>query len=149
VDFEDGRFGRRTPDPYVIRDVGFGGYPEPFIYIARRSGKLRPLVLHALGVPLFGASQQVRVSLRFRKLGPAESAASRSTAALYSNAIDFHQASLLSNAQVAAHTDRGDRDAPSSQRGSRGSSPLSSTDIAVSKTLSGQRGPKAITPPIS
>jgi hypothetical protein len=54
---------------HLISDVGFGGYLEPFIYIARRTGKLRPLVLHTIGVPLFGASQQVRVSLRFRKLG--------------------------------------------------------------------------------
>ena len=50
----------------------------------------------------------------------AESAASRNTAAKYSNAIVFHRASLPSIAQIRAQISLDDRHAPSSQRGGQG-----------------------------
>jgi len=53
--------------------------------------------------------------------GPgAQFAGPRSTAAKYSNAVDFDRASLPSNAQIRAQTRLVDRHAPSSQRGGQG-----------------------------
>jgi hypothetical protein len=54
----------------------------------------------------------------------------KSTAAQYSNAIDFDRASLRSNAQIHAQTRLIDRHAPSSQRGGSGvRSPLASPQV--------------------
>jgi hypothetical protein len=74
-----------------------------------------------LGLTQHGGIPQVG----FQFAGP------RSTAAKYSNAIGFDRVSLASNAQIRAQTGLVDRHAPSSQRGVRGSSPLSLTEIAA------------------
>jgi hypothetical protein len=66
----------------------------------------------------------------------------RSTAAKYSNAMDFDKASLLSNAQIHAQTSLDNRHAPSSQRGDQGSSPLSPPISLQAKALSEQRSAK-------
>jgi hypothetical protein len=47
-------------------------------------------------------------------------AAPRSTAVLYSNAIDFYRALVPSSTQIRAQRSVGDRHAPSSQRGGQG-----------------------------
>jgi len=61
--------------------------------------------------------------LPISQVGTVESAAPRSTAVWYSNAIVFHRSFVPSSAQIAAQTALADRPAPSSQRGGQGFEP--------------------------
>src|SRR5450759_4557952 len=79
---------------------------------------------HALGPQLGRVVTTVQCAYDFQGwrccVGARQSAAPRSTAVEYSNAIDFHWALVPSSAQIRAQTTLDDCDAGSSQRGGQG-----------------------------